>query len=125
MTSQDAFQFARLAVVGFVLYRLTVRGYRKRRPTWSPDAWRRFGVLVGASLATIAVGWAMAWSVDLRIYDRYGFSPGARSAYAGGLVTLSILGTLGAVGALLWFANGRADGEIRWPRWARRQRAAR
>ncbi|GJG88882.1 hypothetical protein tb265_40630 [Gemmatimonadetes bacterium T265] len=124
MSPQATSQLVRAAALAWALYGLAVRGYRTHRGTWGRAAWRRFAALLAAWVVVGAVGMSMATSVDLRIYDRYGFSPGARRAYASVLVTLAILGAAGVVRTLLWFAKSRPEAEVRWPVWVRRQRGA-
>ena len=64
------------------------KGYQRRRAHWTSVEWTAFAKGVGVAFAVVLIAMAMAFAVDLGIYDAVAASRAFRSTWVGVMMVL-------------------------------------
>lgn len=90
-------------------------GYRRRKPHWTAQSWRRFLAVsaVPAAIFLVFIVLTIWFEVDRTPFG----APGSdtRRAFVGVLIVSMLLGLIGCVLSLMWFRYGRPDKQVEWP----------
>jgi hypothetical protein len=89
---------------------LVRRGFRARKPVWTPRSWRRFIALLITVVVVTAAGLGMAYGVDHGVYEGMGARASAVYLYA--LLAWGFLGPGMTAGLLIWFRTGRPERQL-------------
>lgn len=98
--------------IGTPLLGASWRGFRRRRPYWSRGSWASFGGVVGAGLALLAAGLALASA-----FEHHDVWMGTRHSNLNSLWLLLLIGCLvGGTsvvgGAVIWLAEGEPTRQL-------------
>lgn len=103
-------------ILGDLLFRARA-GYRRRRPYWTPDSWRRYltaclvpagGLLLMAGMMT-----ALEWRLPMVGAAR----SATRSVWAIGTIVFMFIGAGGLVIVIGWLNEGEPSRQFAVPRW--------
>jgi hypothetical protein len=110
----------RYLAMSFILIQMLLaarEGYRRRRPYWTPDSWRRYlmvcaipvGALVMLACFLAALEYRHPWIGPARSTTR--------AIWAAGSGICILVGASGLAIAIQWLASGDPTRQFEWPRW--------
>lgn len=117
------------AGLGYMAVDLLLRmlaGYRRRRPYWTPQSWRRYFAAASIPAGALVIGAAMLAAIEWRLPGTGEARSAARTLWALGVVFFFGAGAVGVSVALGWLSSGEASTQFALPRWlaSRRSHAA-
>ena len=92
---------------------LFVKGFRKRRGTWSARSWRRFALMFLLSLLPALGGLMLAFRVDRGL--QFGETIATRELSVLAMIAIATFAFCVPVYVLGWFATGESDRQVDWP----------
>jgi hypothetical protein len=106
--------------LGYISINILLRawaGYRRRRPHWTPDSWRRYlrvsSVPVGALVIMVFMMAALEWRLAI-----VGTSQSTiRGLWIAGTLIFMFIGTVGLVAVIEWLNQGDPTGQCALPKW--------
>lgn len=107
----------------FILGHLVLRvraGYRRRRPYWTRESWRRYLTVAVMPVLALGVVLGMAAAVDAKLSIVGASRSPLRFVWVGVMVTLMLFAIIVLAVAESWLTDGKPDRQFEWPRWFRR-----
>ena len=118
----DSIRYFALGYIGFGLILHVIAGYRRRRPFWTGDSWRRYLAASAIPIASLVIMFTMTALVD-RGHPIAGDNHStARTIWAAGILVLVLVGAGGLVAMIHALHDGEASEPFSLPAWARGRR---
>ena len=111
----------RCAIISINVFLRVQDGYRRRRPFWSRESWRRYLTASLLPFCAFAIMAAMAVAVDLKLPITGDGGSFARGMWVAGMLIFMLLGAAGLVIAVEWLHQGEPSRQFVLPSWLVRQ----
>ena len=118
----DSIRYFGLGYIGFGLILHAIAGYRRRRPFWTADSWRRYLSTTAIPLAALGVMFTMTVLVDWGHPIAGSSHSTARTIWVAGILALVLVGAGGLVAMIHALHDGEASEPFSLPAWARGRR---
>lgn len=107
-------------MIGDFLWRIHA-GYRRRRPYWTADSWRRYLLACTVPLGAFAVMIAIAVAIDMKLPFVGASRSALRAAWVSGILLGLLVGGVGLSVVVGWLTDGDASQQFSLPRWLSRR----
>lgn len=103
-------------MIGDFLWRIYA-GYRRRRPHWTADSWRRYLLACTVPLGAFAMMIAIAVAIDMKLPFVGASRTALRAAWVSGILLGLLVGGVGLSVVVGWLNEGEPSRQFSLPRW--------
>lgn len=106
-------------MIGDFLWRIQ-EGYRRRRPYWTADSWRRYLLACTIPLGAFAMMIAIAVAIDMKLPVVGASRSALRTVWVSGILLGLLVGGVGLSVVVGWLTDGEPSRQFSLPRWLTR-----